>query len=442
VLSGPDTDLFSGIKDQPIGLWCDKTASAIQNLLSIVRSGNAYLPLNPEWPSARIRFIIIQTKLQACIVEEKYSDQFVVIVNESGLSFKRTDLKAGYSFYKIEQAPLKYPKEIAYILFTSGSTGFPKGIIHDAVSASAFLKWCSKEFKKYKLKRFVSIAPLNFDLSVFDILYPVVNGGTIFLPASGTISNPRAFAQYLVKNKIEVIYTTPSYLKLLMVSGHLHKHNLNPVKLILCAGEQLNYELAGKLKEYFKKAVVYNLYGPTETNVCTYFKIKEGKNLTGNVPIGKPCYKNEIRISREGGLIYKGDLLMKGFIDENGIHKVKGSFRTGDLVKKLKSGDLEFIGRKDKMIKRNGFRIEPGEIKSALLKFRGVENCEIVTLKKENIQIIAFVQSPGTLSELELKTFCLQLLPAYMLPDRVVCVLEIPLNLNHKADIDKLLRQI
>jgi acyl-coenzyme A synthetase/AMP-(fatty) acid ligase len=382
------------------------------------------------------------TGLQGCIIENKFLAKASEVFNSICPSYEELVINEGYSFIRTNLPSRIYPKDPAYVLFTSGSTGFPKGIVHGYESMIAFLKWCKKEFAVYKISRFVSIAPLNFDLSVFDLFFPLFSKKSLHLPESATISNPRLFVQYLYKHKIECIYTTPSYLRLMLETAQLHKYDLKFVKLILIAGEQLNYDLVVSLKKYFKKVAFYNLYGPTETNVCTYHKIDLNKFKKSDVvvPIGKACYASEVKVNKASQLIYKGKLLMKAVIDELGIHPVKTNsvFNTGDKVKKLKNDVLEFVGRGDNMIKRNGFRIELREIKNALLGFNGISNTEVIALDNPKVEILAFVESQEEISELQLRTFLLDKLPSYMLPDMIIVIKQFPMSLNHKVDLQKL----
>ncbi len=400
------------------------------------------MPINPEWPAERIKFVFKQVNLNGCIIENKYLGKATEVLTELKTTYQEFAINEDYTFIKTNTTPITYPKNLAYVLFTSGSTGFPKGIVHCADGMNGFLNWCKKEFAKYKVNRFVSIAPLNFDLSVFDLFYPLITKKSLYLPEQSTISNTRLFSQYLIKNKIEAIYTTPSYLKLLIETGQLNKYNFSFVKLVLVAGEQLSYELARELKKYFKKTVFYNLYGPTETNVCTYHKIDLSKMRSKDivVPIGKPCYAGSVKQNKNSELLYKGKLLMKAVIDENGIHVLKAGslFNTGDKVKKLSTGCFEFVGRGDNMVKRNGFRIEMSEIKNTLLSFGGILNCEMIAIDNPKVEIMAFIESEEELSELNLRTFLLSKLPSYMLPDGILVMKKFPMNLNHKVDLQKL----
>ena len=400
------------------------------------------MPINPDWPVERIEFIFSQSNIHGCIIENKYLVTANSVLANAGISYEELSINDNYTFIRTNLPQRNYPKNLSYILFTSGSTGFPKGIVHCSDGIMAFLKWCVKEFSKYKVNKFVSIAPLNFDLSVFDLFFPLVTNKALFLPAHATVSNTRLFAQYIAANKIEAIYTTPSYLKLLLQTAQLHKYDLKFVKLILIAGEQLTYDLVSELRKHFKKAVFYNLYGPTETNVCTFNKIDFSKIKANDivVPIGKSCYPSSLRLNSKSELIYKGKLLMKAFINENGLNNIKGgsSYNTGDKVKKLKNGSFEFAGRGDSMIKRNGFRIELSEIKNALMKFSGITNCEILAIDNPQIQILAFVESSEKASELQMRTYLLSKLPSYMLPDMIIVMEKFPLNLNHKVDMQKL----
>lgn len=400
------------------------------------------MPINPDWPSERIQFVFQHSGVQGAILQNIYLEKAIEMLDNVCPDYEEHAINEDYTFIKTNLPGRKYPKGLAYVLFTSGSTGFPKGIVHSSESMFAFLRWCKKEFTRYKIQRFISIAPLNFDLSVFDIFFPVYSKSSVYLPDSITVSNPRGFVQFLIKHKAECIYTTPSYLKLLLQTAQLQRYNLKFVKLILVAGEQLHYDLIRELKKHFSKAVFYNLYGPTETNVCAYHKIemtKVRKDET-NVPIGKSCYPDSIKVNKDSKLYYKGKLLMKAVIDENGVHPVRKwhFYNTGDKVKKLKNGLLVFVGRGDTMVKRNGFRIELSEIKNALSEFRNISNCEVIVSDNPKVEIIAFIESKEAISELELRTFLLTKLPSYMLPDGIIILEKFPVNLNHKTDVQKL----
>jgi len=423
-------------QNSTIAIWTEKSVNAIVMIQAILSSGNGYIPINNDWPSDRVKFILENTGTATLIVDENRCSIASDLLNEMGVQFTMVRIDGNFYLFSFKSIrKIRLPKALSYILFTSGSTGYPKGIVHTHESAFTFLKWCLKEFKSYKIKRHVSIAPLNFDLSVFDVFYPLVNTSTLFVPASSIMSNTRLFAKYVNDQKIESLYTTPSYLNLLEQTGKLSAYDFKHVKLILIAGEALSSDLVKRLKVHFKKATFYNLYGPTETNVCSAFKI-DLKKLSGEyIPIGKSIIKGNIKLSKQGELLYKGKLLMSGYINDKGYQALRRNsvYKTGDFVTCDKNGLLNFIGRKDNLVKRNGFRIELNEINKALQKHSSIGRCESLFIKEDS-QIVSFVESADDLSQLALKSFCLSHLPSYMVPDLIMVLRKIPVNLNHKVD--------
>ena len=423
------------IKNSAIAIWADKTIHSVFLLPALVYSNKGYIPVNSEWPIDRVKFILQSINTQFLIVDDARFELVKEILNDFLGSYSANSTNRGFHIFKLNvDKKISLPKELAYVLFTSGSTGSPKGIVHTNQSAFAFLNWCLKEFKQYNIKRHVSIAPLNFDLSVFDVFYPLLNQFSLFVPEVATVSNTRLFAQYLNQNKIESLYTTPSYLNLLEQTGKLSTYDFKHVKLVLIAGEALSYDLVRRLKTHFKNAVFYNLYGPTETNVCCAQKIDLKRQVSEFVPIGKSIIKGNLTYTKQGELCYKGKLLMAGYVNDSGYHSIRKNaiYKTGDYVS-IQKGVLSFVGRKDNLIKRNGFRIELSEINTALRKHSEITNCETLFLKKENL-VVSFVESGNDLSQLALKTFCIKHLPSYMVPDLIIVLRKIPVNLNHKAD--------
>jgi amino acid adenylation domain-containing protein len=355
-------------------------------------------------------------------------------------------------------APDGAGSDLAYILYTSGSTGRPKGVMVPHSAALAFVDWCSDAFQPAAGDRFSAHAPFHFDLSVFDLFVAIKHAATVVLIGEAVARQPRALAALVSRERISVWYSAPSALVALLEHGALERHDLSSLRLVLFAGEVFPVKHLRRLRALLPPRVrLFNLYGPTETNVCTYYQIPPlvPEQRTEPYPIGKACPHFEARVvdadSRpvprggEGELLVAGDGTMLGYwglperteqafaLDADG----RRFYRTGDLVTESPEGDYVFRGRRDQMVKRRGYRIELGEIEAALYSHPAVGEAAVVARDRaeQGVQICGVLvcreQRP---SIVELKAFCATTLPLYMVPDRFVYREALPRTSTGKVD--------
>ena len=419
-------------------------------LYSVINTGSAYVPIDHRFPTERVKTILSEACPNAAIVQEKYREAFENACNCPITG--RLQLNEEHVLLLLEQEPANIPRDTVYILYTSGSTGLPKGVIHTDKSVSAFLQWCSDAIPCPDGSTFISISPLQFDLSVFDMFFPLFRSGTLLLVKEAELANHRLLAQIIFEQKVNCIYATPSFFQLLCSGGKLHNYDLGHVDYLLLAGEQLHWQLLHDIQVYFVNARCYNLYGPTETNVCCYYEAKPDEEVLnpGVVPIGKPCGDTRIHLEvyddpEQPELWIASDTVMYGYVAaQASFRELEGMryYNTGDIVKVGGGGNLVFCGRKDRMIKKNGFRVEPAEIEKYIKQLEGVKQCIALALNVKNTtKLIIFIQSDKEYSLLDIKQYCLQKLPYYMVPDDVVTLSELPVNFNNKTDAQQLIEK-
>lgn len=438
-----------------VGIWLDKSAVVIALMQGILRLGAAYVPIDPLSPLLRASSIVRDCQLSAIVTNHSRAEQLLKddLVDVECLTIDRSwqDILS-FSEQPVERLP-QADGDLAYILYTSGSTGKPKGVCISHGNALAFIKWAAEEINAQSTDRFSNHAPFHFDLSVLDIYVPFLKGACVCLIPEGIAYIPQRLINFLVQEKITVWYSVPSVLILMMLHGNLLEVQEHSLRIILFAGEAFPIKYLRQLRQYWQAIRLLNLYGPTETNVCTYFEVKDiSEEQTASIPIGKACSGNkvwgvnsqgkEIAIGEEGELMVSGPTVMLGYWGQE-LQKHR-PYATGDIVRKQDDGNYVLIGRIDSLVKVRGYRIEIGEIEATLLSHMDIIEANVV-VENEGMaaRLVAFIVTKNqALSLIDIKQYCSSKLPRYMIVDRVYFLKDLPRNSNGKIDRKKLLEPV
>jgi acyl-coenzyme A synthetase/AMP-(fatty) acid ligase len=393
-----------------------------------------YIPVDIDQPIKRINEIIDQIQPTAIFIDTLFSE-FNFLSKNNTILWQSEN----YQLIKTDFPLSDSPVELASVLFTSGSTGIPKGVMISRQNINVFIEWMIREFHIDRNTRILSVSPFHFDLSIFDLYAVTEAQATLFFPEEKMIMNPLYLVDYIATHRINTIYATPTWFHLLISFGKTQRYNLDFVKTILIAGESLQETIALKLHETFPNATISNLYGPTETNVCTYLTLDFDASLPvrhGIVSIGSICPYADTKRTHEGVLFVNGASVMLGYWP---ILADKRGHDTGDIVEYDRENDLYyFVARADRMIKRHGYRIEPAEIEACILSFEGIAQAAVTATKEDGQIIITAHISPSMIDIEKLITYCKTFLPAYMLPDEYKQHETMPSTSNGKMDYNTL----
>lgn len=440
-----------------VGLWHPKSCRVVAMMQAILRLGAAYVPLDPGNPPERIEKIIKNCGLRWVVTgaagagrlsgETRDSVRFFSLDNDLGFGRFEDLSHLDSSDYP---SPEIDSQDLAYILYTSGSTGDPKGVCLSQENALAFIRWAADSVSVQTEDRFSNHAPFHFDLSVFDLYVPATAGASVSIIPEGVAYVPKRLVRFLRDREITVWYSVPSALIMMMEHGGLPE--LSPSthpRVIVFAGEPYPIHHLRRLRQQFPATRLWNYYGPTETNVCTAYEVKEIDPEATSIPIGEAASFNRVWAVRadgevavnagdEGELYVQGPTVMLGYW---GRPPCAGGYATGDLVRIRADGGFDYVGRRDQMVKVKGHRIELGEVEAALEAHPGVERAAAVVAGKGlNATLVAFLSGPEDErpSLLHLKQLSAQKLPRYMIVDRVAWLDQLPYTTNGKLDRRKL----
>ncbi|WP_156160013.1 non-ribosomal peptide synthetase, partial [Paenibacillus sp. E194] len=447
--------------DDIVAVIAERSLEMIVGIFSILKAGGAYLPIDPDFPEERIRYMLEDSGASLLLVQSRLKER--ASKEEAGLSFqladavtfsgKVMDLTLDILGENDEEAdsPTHFAAEshqLAYVIYTSGSTGKPKGVMIEHHSLVNRLKWMQKRYPLSGTDVILQKTPFTFDVSVWELFWWALEGAQLCLLEPGGEKDPGLIATAIRKHQVTTMHFVPSMMHAFLEYMEMHREtaSLSSLKQVFASGEALHVSHVQRFHQLLGQTNgthLANLYGPTEATIdVTYFDCAPEANWT-SVPIGRPIDNTRMYILDEqmrlqplgvpGELFIAGAGLARGYLnkpeltDERFVADPFSSsglmYRTGDLGRWLPDGNIEYLGRIDHQVKIRGYRIELGEIETQLLRHEQIIET-VVTVQQhetaENASLCAYVVSKTELDPSELRRFLTSQLPSYMIPTHFV----------------------
>jgi amino acid adenylation domain-containing protein len=472
-----------------VGIYMSRSINSIIALFGVLKAGAAYVPIDHLCPGNRLKYIIDKCQIEFLIssqekltnIEKSFPERLpfktILMMNDFNTEEKisgSVNLLA-WGKLQVNANPNKpdvnvIDTDLSYILFTSGSTGNPKGVMISHLNSLTFVNMASDFFQSTENDIFSNNSPLHFDLSIFDFFVAIKTGASVSIVPESVSMFPAKLAEFIEKNKITVWNSVPSALSLLATYTDLSRFDLSKLRLVLFAGEVFPVKYLKQLMKNTPSAQFYNVYGQTEANSSMYYlidKIPEDDSCL--IPIGKPFpdfdvfalnenNKKVIGPGQKGELYVRASSVAFGYLGDTEktnekfvknplkLDSNEKVYRTGDIVSLDANGNYIFLGRVDHMIKSRGYRIEIGEIETLLANHPQVKNSVVVPIPDDlignRIAAIIVPLNNNSLKKEDILRYCAKQLPKYMIPEIIVFSDRLPETSSGKTDRKKLAEQI
>ncbi|MFK5893891.1 MAG: amino acid adenylation domain-containing protein [Pseudomonadota bacterium] len=446
--------LEKGIKaDSLVGICLERSLEMVVSLIAILKAGGSYVPLDPEYPSERLQFILKDSDVSLVLTTQKLlpilplSGQLILCMDSDELKNKCANENNNNA---INASP-SIPQQLAYVNYTSGTTGQPKGVLLTHMGVTRLVK-NNKYVSLNSSSRILQLASLNFDAATFEIWGALLNGGELVLYPDKNPSVEK-LQEVIEQYSITTVLLSSAFFEII---SEFTNNVGKSLRYLLVGGDVVSPRAAKKIYQELPELSIINCYGPTEnTTISSSFTIPRDWPEDQPLPIGRPISNSTVYVLNTqqqlqpigaiGELYVGGDGLARGYINRDSLTQecfldcpgelYERVYKTGDLVRWLADGQLAFIGRVDNQVKIRGFRVEPGEIEAALTSQVEVKEARVVIREEQgDKRILAYVLTQTEIDTKPLRDALKQLLPPYMQPSAITCLTQWPLTLNGKID--------
>ncbi len=428
--------------EQLVAVACTRTEWMVVALLAVLRTGAAFLPLDPEQPASRLRALLSASGAVAVLADEPYA----VKVRDAGVPVLGPD---GEPVARRTGFPAAAPDSLAYVIYTSGSTGTPKGVMVEHRGIVNTVHYRAGYYGFDAGSCVLQVPPIHFDSGINDVFSALVAGTPVVVVSREQLLDADAVAAEIERNRVTHVMMVPSLYQVLLARC---APALRSVRQIVLVGERLTGALAARHAELLPDTVLYNEYGPTEDSVWT--TVHRITGYTGDVLIGHPIANKVVDLlDPDGGLValgVAGELciggvgLARGYLGDpeltarrftaNPVRPGHRMYRTGDLARRLPSGLLQYLGRIDDQVKIRGQRVEPGEVAAVLAEAPGVRQCAVIAAPGPGAELRLVAYLVGAVDLEQLRGYATRRLPAAMVPEAFVAMAELPVTVNGKLD--------
>lgn len=464
----------SGIKKgDRVGVYMNRCLETAIAIYGIMKAGSAYVPLDAMVPHERTLFLLQdcgieflvttpqQTKRVRKLLERNSPLKQIIGISEP-VALPSFSWDAIFEIDISTYQPIEISeKDLAYIMYTSGSTGAPKGIMHSHSSGLAYAKLSAALYKVGSEDRVANHAPLHFDISTFGYFSAPLRGATTIIISDAHTKLPASLIQLMAKEKLSIWYSVPLALIQLHLSGLLPNYDLSPLRWVIFGGEVFTVKYLRELMLQWPHARFSNSYGPAEINQCTFYHLENIPKGDSTVPIGHVWGNNTYKIldsedcevsqGTAGELVVNTATMMMGYWNNDiltgqSVYKELSAsdvsqdyYRTGDLVRQNAAGELLFLGRNDRQVKIRGYRIEMDEVEAVLSRHKEVKEATVCAVENSNGEkqlLSAVIINPrGQIDANGLLRHCRSRLPVYAIPSKIYILDDFPRTGSGKIDL-------